>query len=112
MARIAVAGLSVALWLCTGCFVFDEIDQGRKILDKHAGHTRPGAPAQEEAPAPEPAPEQGPSLFARAQAFLAEHWQREAPEGGGDTSIVSCELEDGTTFTRESVCLSQGGRVL
>jgi hypothetical protein len=35
--RAAAIALGLALCLCTGCFIFDEIDQGRKLMKKHSG---------------------------------------------------------------------------
>jgi hypothetical protein len=101
--------LLVGLWLCTGCFVFDEIDQGRKLMEKHSSRARAEAAAPVAAATPE---ERGPGLLARVQTFIEERRQAAAPERDPEDGIVRCEVEDGTTFTRESDCLSRGGRVL
>jgi hypothetical protein len=110
MARLVLA-LALALGLCTGCFVFDEIDSGREIMKKHSGRGPRGAAAAQ-APAAAPAEDEGPGLLARVQQFIAERREESAPERDPDDSIVSCELEDGTTFTYESDCLSRGGEIL
>ena len=107
MARIAVAVLSIALGLCAGCFVFDEIDQGREEMRKHSGHNRPGSPAAvEEA---EPEADEGPGLLARVQQFIQDRRESGPPERDPDDEIVTCDLQDGLTFTHQSDCLARGG---
>ena len=111
MTRAAVVGLGLALCLCTGCFVFDEIDQGRAIMKKHSGQN-PGA---KRAPEPEAEPEEadeGTGLLARVQQLIQDYREPDDPERSPDDDVVSCELEDGVTFTHESDCLSRGGVVL
>ncbi len=109
MARFAAAGLGLVLWLCTGCFVFDEIDQGRALMEKHSGAS-PHAKHE-----PEPAAEakgesdEGLGLLARVQQFVEDVRQPAAPERASDDEIIRCDLEDGLTYTYESDCLSRGG---
>ena len=105
MARIAVAVLLVALGLCTGCFVFDEIDQGRELMKKHSGRGA-GAPAPAEPEEPE---EEGPGLIARVQQFIEDRRNPGPPERDPDDAIVTCDLEDGLTFTHQSDCQARGG---
>jgi len=108
VARIAVAVLSIALGLCTGCFVFDEIDQGREIMKKHSGRNpRPGSPAAVEQAEPEA--DEGPGLLARVQQFIQDRREPGPPERDPDDEIVTCDLEDGLTFIYQSDCLARGG---
>jgi hypothetical protein len=111
MARFTVASLALALWLCTGCFVFDEIDSGREMMNKHSGRGTKGASGSTRTPEAEP-DEEGPGLLARVQQFFAERREPSAPRRDPNDAIVSCELEDGVTFTYASDCLSRGGSVL
>jgi hypothetical protein len=109
MARTAVAVLSLAVGLSTGCFVFDEIDQGREVMKKHSGAGRRSQPAQAEEPeAPEE--DEGPGLLARVQQYFADARESSGPERDPDDGIVTCDLLDGgLTFTHESDCLARGG---
>jgi hypothetical protein len=111
MARFAASALAAALGLSTGCFVFEEIDQGREIMKRHSGQsTRRAAAAPTQAADPEPEAA-GPGLLARVQAFLEERFEDEGPERDPSDEIVTCDLEDGLAFTYASDCLSRGGRV-
>ncbi len=106
MARRAVAVLSVALGLCTGCFVFDEIDQGRELMKKHSGRNpRPAATAEPAAPDED----EGPGLLARVQQYLQDRRESSQAERDPQDEIVTCDLEDGLTFTYASDCLARGG---
>ncbi|MCI0547612.1 MAG: hypothetical protein L0027_10045, partial [Candidatus Rokubacteria bacterium] len=92
MVRIAVAVLVVALGLCTGCFVFDEMDQGREIMERHSGRNpRPDAPAAVEVEEPEA---EGPGLIARVQQFIQDRREPGPPERDPDDEIVTCDLQD------------------
>jgi hypothetical protein len=109
MARSPAVVLSLALGLCTGCFVFDEIDQGREVMRKHSGRgPRPAEAAEPEAPEEEE--EEGPGLLAQVkQYFQDQRDESSAPQRDPDDGIVRCDLEDGLTFTHESDCLARGG---
>ena len=111
MARAAAVALGLVLCLSTGCFVFDEIDQGRKLMKKHSGQN----PNVQREPEPAEEPEEGdegPGLLARVQNLIQDYREPDAPERSPDDGIVSCKLDDGLTFTHESDCLSRGGSVL
>jgi hypothetical protein len=110
MARSAVLTLAVSLGLCTGCFVLDEIDQGREVMKRHSGQN-PGARQAAPAAVADPVEDEGPGLFARVQAFLQEQREGFAPERDPSDEIVTCELEDGLTFTYASDCRSHGGKI-
>lgn len=103
--------LGLALCLNTGCFIFDEIDQGRKLMKKHSGQNpdakKPSDPAPDAA-----ATDEGPGLLARVQQLIQDYREPDDPERAPDDEIVRCELEHGLTFTHESDCLSRGGSVL
>lgn len=111
---MALALLLPALALATGCYAFDEIDQGRAYMKKHGAGLRPdrvAAPAHEAEPSDDEAEEDAsPGLLARAKAFWDEHTQPGPVERPEDDGIVRCDLVGATTFTYESDCLSRGGR--
>jgi hypothetical protein len=109
--RAAAIALGLALCLCTGCFIFDEIDQGRKLMKKHSGQN-PNAIQKPAADAEPEEPDQGPGLLARVQQLIQDYREPDDPERSPDDEIVRCELAHGLTFTHESDCLSRGGAVL
>jgi hypothetical protein len=107
--------LALCAWLCQGCFVFDELDKGRDILDEHGG--KPGAPKHEahaSAPEPKPAEEPGPleALLARARAWWQDERVEERPERPADDIVVRCDVGGSTHFTHKSECLVRGGSIL
>src|SRR5262245_52869599 len=106
MVRMAVAVLLLALGFCTGCFVFDEIDQGRETMRAHsAGSSARGSPADVEVEEPEE--DEGPGLIARVQQFIQDRRNPGPPERDPNDEIVTCDLQDGgLTFTHESDCLA------
>ena len=111
MRPLAPLALAALLALSTGCFVFDEIDKGQKIMEQHSGR---GAhpPADAEPAVDEGSGEdEGQGLLARLQAFWEERRAGSEPERSPDDEIVTCELGGDTTFTYESDCLSRGGRI-
>ena len=110
MRRLAPLALAAALALSTGCFVFDEIDKGQAIMKQHSGRGAHPAPADSDAPAAEEE-EEAPGLLARVQAFWEESRREAEPERSPDDEIITCELDDATTFTYESDCLSRGGQI-
>jgi hypothetical protein len=111
MRLLAPLALAAALGLSTGCYVFDELDNGQKILKQYGGqtpHAQPAAPAAE--PAEEPKDE-GPGLLARLEAFWEKKREAPEPQRSPDDGIVTCRLGGETTFTYRSDCLSRGGQI-
>lgn len=104
--RVLLVGL-LAL-LLSGCFVLDELDEGQRLMDQHAGK---GVKKEEEAAAAEPTAPAGGS--GGAKAFDPSRWWKSARSLGPekkDKSIVRCELPGGSQFMREPDCLMRGGR--
>ncbi|TFG95538.1 MAG: hypothetical protein E4H11_04895 [Myxococcales bacterium] len=111
MTRATAVALGLALCLSTGCFIFDEIDQGRELMKKHSGQN-PDAKKQSD-PAPDGvATDEGPGLIARVQQMIQDYREPGDPERAPDDGIVRCDFEHGLTFTNESDCLSRGGSIL
>ena len=111
MTRTAAALLGLVLCFGTGCFVFDEIDEGRAIMKKHSGQYPDAKPRSEPAAEGEEEEEDGPGLLARVQGLIRSYREPKAPERSADDGVVRCDFEGGVTFTHESDCLSRGGRV-
>jgi len=106
--RSTAIALGLALCLCTGCFVFDEIDQGREIMKKHSGQNPDAKKNADPVAEPEETGE-GPGLLARVQQLIQDYREPGDPERPSDDEIARCELPHGLTFTYESDCLSRGG---
>jgi hypothetical protein len=103
MKRLAV--LLLACVLGSGCFVFDEIDEGKAML-KSPKDKSDAKVAAAKAKAGAPAAKGGKDWWASAKSI-------EAPadaEPGDPNTPVSCQLHGSTRFMRRGDCLSQGGR--
>jgi len=89
----------LVLCVCTsGCFVFDELDSGKKIMEQNAA-AKPAA-----APAPAaPAHQTGSGWWANAKSLS------DTPAEPGKDPAVACAVGGSTRFMRRSDCLSQGG---
>jgi hypothetical protein len=87
----------------SGCFVFDELDKGNKILDKNFSK---GKAAAAPAPAEKAArPKGGAGWWANAKSISGEPTDED-----GKNPVVSCAVGKATKFMRRSDCLSQGGQ--
>lgn len=89
-----------------GCFALDLIDEGQEEMERYSGGS-----SQETAEAASPAasPEKAPT-----REELRRWWNRArslAPSEAS-SSMIRCQLASGVLFTRESDCLTRGGRVL
>lgn len=105
MARILVL-LAICV-LASGCFVFDEIDQGLESMDKgpkKAAATKPGQPAQGEDGQPKP------SWWASARSLNEAPSEPSEAEAGDPKTPVHCRVEGSIRFMRRGDCLSQGGQ--
>ncbi len=90
--------LMLCAWM-SGCFVFDELDAGQKMLEQHSPKKPGAAPAQKA-----PAPKAGAGWWANAKSL------GDAPGDAGNHPVVACAIGGSTRFMRKSDCLSQGGR--
>ena len=96
MVRVIV--LLLACVFASGCFAFDEIDKGNKILDQNFSKPAEKPPAQDA-----PAAQAGEGWWANAKSL------RGPPTGEGENQVVSCTIGKTTKFMRKGDCLSQGG---
>lgn len=93
---------SALLVLCaglSGCFVFEELDAGQKIMEQDAPVQPAAAPAS-----PAAAPQAGSGWWANAKSL------GNSPAPTGNDAPVACAIGGSTRFMRRSDCLSQGGR--
>lgn len=113
-----VLPLFLVLWLCSGCFVLDEIDKGAAIMDQHASQERREAEAKKKAEEKKEA-EEGGSLLGDLQGQVANlgGWLGEAteegpPERDPSDTVVRCQIAGRTQFLRKSDCRVRGGKAL
>ncbi len=93
--------------LCSGCFVFEELDAGMDIMEAHtpADKKKPAAAA---AAAGEEA--EKPPTYNESVAGWFENAQSLGPrKDEGDNPMVQCKLGGSTRFTKRVDCLTQGG---
>jgi hypothetical protein len=99
-----------AVFLLSGCFVWEELEQGEAILDAHSPN-RNKRKQEEEAAAKATEAENTPTAAQRA----AEWWDSARsigprPDDKPDADpMVSCRLGGATRFTKRSDCLARGG---
>src|SRR5262245_21997667 len=93
--------LLIACLFASGCFVFDELDKGGKIMDKNFSKKPAEAPAPAETGA---APKRGAGWWANAKAISGP-----PTDDDGKNPVVACGVGKATKFMRKSDCLSQGG---
>ena len=112
---LTLALLLTTLVFATGCFVFDELDQGQKELDAH----RPQAVKQKEAEEKAKTAKSGeaPATYSQVtQAWwkdaksLPSAPEEEADAAGNPNATVTCKHGGKTFFTRRSDCLARGSR--
>lgn len=97
--------LILAAALCSGCFVFDEIDAGQKEMDRY-GSKGKGATAEAAA-----AKEKEPSPAERAREWWNKARTFEPRSEDAKSDIVSCKVDGGIRFTTEADCQNSGGRI-
>jgi len=101
-----------AVFLLTGCFVWEELEKGEAILDAHSPN-RNKRMKEKEAAAKAAETENAPTAAERA----AEWWDSARsigprPDDKPDADpMVSCRLGGATRFTKRSDCLARGGSV-
>lgn len=110
MARVVLSLLCCA-WLCSGCFVFDELDRGEEILDTNSA--RGAAVAEPEEKKHDSSSIDLAKAGSEALGAVGAWWddlRRPAPDP--NDGIVRCRVNGDVQFTRESDCRSSGGRLV
>jgi hypothetical protein len=90
--------LLLACAFASGCFVFDELDSGTKIMEQNSAKKPEAAPAQKG-----PAAQTGSGWWANAKSLNGP------PSNDGNNPAVACKIGAATRFMRKADCLSQGG---
>jgi hypothetical protein len=109
--RLRLLALALTAQLASGCFVFDEIDKGEKLMEENSGALQ--QKAKEEAAA-----KAGPKKGQPAEGEKKKSWWETArtisaadkPET--DDPHIRCRIEGKERFMVQSDCVSQGGRPL
>ena len=108
-----LVALVLACCVCQGCFAFDEIDKGQKILKKHSPRVREAQQAQAAAPAATKKEEEGWLDRAGQLAGGVKQWwagrSDRTPERDPDDVPVPCEIDGRMQFMRKSDCAIRGG---
>jgi hypothetical protein len=114
MKRVAVELVPVlaAALLCSGCFVWDEIEAGQAIMEAHS----PNTDAKQEAAADLGGGNDSPKS---ARQRLAEHYAKQRAKAPAATKnrdpaaeVGRCRIGSTTQFTRRSDCRLRGGTFL
>jgi hypothetical protein len=94
--------------MCSGCFVVDEIEAGREIMEAHNPNSEP-----------EKAKEGSPGAPQTARQRLADYYAEQrakASSGSRDTDAADevgrCRIGGSTEFLRRSDCQVRGGTFL
>ena len=107
--------------LLSGCFVFDEIEQGNAFLDAHSPRgskqqeMKLAEEAEKEAADAKAASSDKPFSWAGVKETVDEWWQEaleeEPLERDPSDGVVRCEIRGSVQFLRKSDCSLRGGRV-
>jgi hypothetical protein len=103
---LRLVALALVTILALGCFVLDELDKSKELMDKPSFSSqeekKPEAPAQPQA-APGKAPAGRPSV--------GDWWKKTRSLAPGDVSseVVRCGLDGAVQFMRRPDCLARGG---
>lgn len=111
---LLVLCLSSCLLGNLGCFVFDELNAGIEIMDKHSSRPAPGSePAEEEKSGGKidlaALRERGAAQFGNLQERVEDAMR---PKPHPDDTVVTCVIDGGKQFMRKFSCQSLGGRVI
>ncbi len=104
--------LLLAAWLCSGCFVVDELDAGMEILEAHTPKEK-AAPEEPAAPAaPARKADSGPGMLEELQSWASKKLEKPPPPPDPDDAIVRCIVRGSVQFTRKYECAMKGGRAI
>jgi hypothetical protein len=113
-----VVALIALLVLAPGCFVFDELDKGQEILEKHSpkrAEQKEKEAASRPASASSATGKEEPGLIDQVRSWIAQRTaeaQPERPQADPDDVPVSCRIDGHLRFVRKSDCQLRGGQML
>ena len=94
-----------------GCWVIDELDSGKKLLDDHSKKPKKGEEEQaEEATKAAKSRKPGGRIDAYFTAEEKAGTVKSFAPGEVSDAIVSCKLGGGTQFMKREECAARGGR--
>jgi hypothetical protein len=102
----------LAALLCSGCFIVDEIEEGRALMEAHSPDGDAEAEAEVELGSPKGVPKS-------ARDRLAEYYAKQRAKASGPAKSLDpaddvgrCRIGGTTQFTRRSDCELRGGTFL
>jgi hypothetical protein len=109
--RLRLLALALAAQIASGCFVFDELDKGEKILDESSPTRNAAAKKKAEEAAAKAAPGQPADPNQKKKSW----WETartlsKADKAPSDDPHVRCRIEGRERFMLQSDCLTQGGK--
>jgi hypothetical protein len=108
MKRIAV--YIAAMFLLSGCFVWDELNKSEALLDAYSPKARKQQEEQEAARAAAEAEKQPSASERAAEWWGSAHSIGARPDDAPSADpMVSCRLGAGVRFTKRSECIARGG---
>jgi hypothetical protein len=113
--RLRILALALAAQLVSGCFAFDEIDKGNKMMEQNSGALQQKA---KDAAAAKAAGAKAGATAGAAEGDKKKSWWETArtisaeDKAPTDDPHVRCKLEGKERFMLQSDCVSQGGRPL
>jgi hypothetical protein len=109
---VQLALVLAAALLCSGCFVWDEIEAGRAIMEAHS----PNSDKKEEVAGDLAGANDSPKS---ARQRLAEYYAKQRTKAAAPTKSLDpaadvgrCRIGSTTQFTRRSDCALRGGTFL
>lgn len=112
MRRLLTLALALPLVFGSGCFVFEEIDEGMKIMEAHTPEANKKKQQAAAAAAATPGGKPSPSY----NQMVTEWWKdattlstEPSPEVAADP-LIPCKHAGKTVYTKRSDCLARGGQ--
>ena len=106
------------VWLCPGCFAFEELEKGEALMDQYGGRDASESPAEQKTAGGRARDSREVGSYGLAawtdkvEGWWQAAWERKPPERDPDDIVVRCELGPALRFTRKSDCITRGGRIL
>jgi len=110
-----VLAIAAVAWACQGCFVFDEIDKGRELMEQHSpkksSDESDAAGGTQTASAAGSGDEAG--FVERLRGWWSSRNEPAPPKRDPNDVVVRCQLgSGGAQFMRRTDCKLRGGRVI
>jgi len=108
---LAIAWIALLCAPLSGCFVLDELDSGKKVMDAHSAK-KPGekeAGAKDETPAAAAAPGGKNAIDTYFRAEEEDGTTKTFAPGAVSEGIVSCKIGGSTQFMTRENCAARGG---